>query len=1425
MTEDHHSETSVGGSMAKHSGGRSGGLLTRLRLILSLLLVISLAWGWMGLVGSAPSSAFAQQSEESGEKKEDGEKDQAEGEQEGDDQQTKESEEKSRNDGDEDDSSSEKKEGDSGKDTKKEDQTSGSDTEALASISELLQAKQLQLIQTSVSIMSLKKGDPRLAEVMAEVEALNQEIQALQKEKARLEGKVKGDPRQEAVRKEAAKGVTRQTPRPVRRPPVPAAAQQPDQAKPISAAQAASQQSTKSEPEPETDGPRINHVNHDAGPDDVVQLKMTDNMLDLQYLLDFVGKEFKFNILYPPNEPAISGKIRLQLYGDIHRRDLIPMLESFMAFYGYGLVREDPFMRVVKRGRVLQDTQMAIDWEAEDLERGPGESITMEIVQIKHAQITTVLQFLGNFTQNNETIKRIPNTNSLIITEYAHRLPIVLEMISLIDKPGPKVQLKPMPVTHLKASDARGKVMELLNNLKKVHLEMEGAPDMEPDPDATAAGAPARPEQPTPRSRVVRRPTSAAPPQRQATAASAQTPMIFVEARSNRLLIIGTEEEYLQVGELLKLLDVPDSLPIRLEVVTPQYVDAAEVVGKIESLMQRLNPGDMEGEPGEPRVVVPQAMPAETAGGTARPTSRPRVAQPRSASRDQTQKPQGAYMQVDERTNRIFVVGSDPQIRQAKELLALLDLPEVVDVDLQIIHVSFLPVDEVRDQLSDLIKALNKEGVNPTDSRRSTTPGGATRSEAQPAGAPRTTVRRPTTSGRSSSGEQTGENGPYLLGDERTNRLFVVGTPEQIAQVRELLGLLDIPSRPKIDLVPLFVQHVLAEELGIQISALMQDLFLDEMAAAGEPASTQSGTSQRTSRTAQSQRTTSRTARGRSQTNRGSAQAIKVSETGPFIHIDERTNRMLVIGTTDHVDQVRRLQTLLDVPPHEYERLVLKVYQPQYVEAEEVRRILEDLEIIQSGQEQTARERAQERELGGQRQQERPRQPIAPGDQEDAPPPTINADGDFEGPMLLPGEEESPVRVAIQESTNKLFVLATDRQHADIEEVMQHVDLESPNLGMIRIYPLENRDPEFVSGALQELTDAAREVELGGDTAERLPGREGAPVIVALADIYAVAVSASDRQHKEIEEIIKQLDRRLSQVLVEATLIQISVDDSLNVGVSLQGQDTGINEGGGTVSGVSPFNIGEITRGTNIVSGSGATVAFFDDNQIYATLEMLQTTGNSKVISRPRILVNDNETGSINSERGEPTTTTTIPPGSDTPIVSFNDYVTAGTNLSITPHIGDIDTKSLQLEIDLAVNNFEGEGTGNIPPPQATNNITTFVTVPDGKVLVLGGLTRVTDSVQVNKVPLLGDIPLLGALFRSTSRTKDRGVLYVFLKASIVGRPGESGEDFKDLENLTEKARQTIRESEIRYKRQSVIPGLKDLDDDGPSSALDELDR
>jgi general secretion pathway protein D len=136
-------------------------------------------------------------------------------------------------------------------------------------------------------------------------------------------------------------------------------------------------------------------------------------------------------------------------------------------------------------------------------------------------------------------------------------------------------------------------------------------------------------------------------------------------------------------------------------------------------------------------------------------------------------------------------------------------------------------------------------------------------------------------------------------------------------------------------------------------------------------------------------------------------------------------------------------------------------------------------------------------------------------------------------------------------------------------------------------------------------------------------------------------------------------------------------------------------------------------------------------------------------------------------------------PGNDTN-VTFGGYAEAGTKLKVKPQISDAGYLRLEYEIELS--SFTGESNGSTPPPKQTNNIDSkSVTVPSDSTVVVGGLVVDTNGKTVAKIPLIGDIPLVGLLFSDTRKNDRQTRLYVFLTPRILRDPG-----FEDLRLLTQ---------------------------------------
>ena len=158
--------------------------------------------------------------------------------------------------------------------------------------------------------------------------------------------------------------------------------------------------------------------------------------------------------------------------------------------------------------------------------------------------------------------------------------------------------------------------------------------------------------------------------------------------------------------------------------------------------------------------------------------------------------------------------------------------------------------------------------------------------------------------------------------------------------------------------------------------------------------------------------------------------------------------------------------------------------------------------------------------------------------------------------------------------------------------------------------------------------------------------------------------------------------------------------------------------------------------------------------------------------------MDDNEEAEISSLDQQPTGTTSQSSSAGSTVTGFQDYQSAGPRLTVKPQISE--GGYLRLEYDIELSAFQGSGSGNLPPPKIENKIKSKVMVPTDATIVVGGLTFQQTGTTVVKVPLIGDIPLVGNLFRDTSKSNRLSTLYVFITPKIM-----RDATFADLRLLT----------------------------------------
>ena len=315
---------------------------------------------------------------------------------------------------------------------------------------------------------------------------------------------------------------------------------------------------------------------------------------------------------------------------------------------------------------------------------------------------------------------------------------------------------------------------------------------------------------------------------------------------------------------------------------------------------------------------------------------------------------------------------------------------------------------------------------------------------------------------------------------------------------------------------------------------------------------------------------------------------------------------------------------------------------------------------------------------------------------------------------------------------------------------------------------------------------------------------------------FSLIVYANKKNQQWIGSLIKQLDMRRPQVLIDVTLVQITKDDAFTFDLELLAGIPDMAFTSGQIAGVDSTIFHKILtapdRGKFLEgkSSGGTFNGFYGNEKINALLKAVQTKKYGRIMARPKLLVNDNEEGIIETtkttyiERKESSWIGTEDPQLSEKVV-FDDY-SAGITLKIKPHIsfGDM----LRLEITLNRSGFTEALEGlTKPPDKADSDVITVVTVPDKSTIILGGVEKIEHSKGGKKIPLLGDLPIIGGLFRDVSSAGGHDKLYIFVKAHILRPGGDLA--LADLKEVSRVNREAFESLEAEMQEYEDWPGIK----------------
>jgi len=281
-----------------------------------------------------------------------------------------------------------------------------------------------------------------------------------------------------------------------------------------------------------------------------------------------------------------------------------------------------------------------------------------------------------------------------------------------------------------------------------------------------------------------------------------------------------------------------------------------------------------------------------------------------------------------------------------------------------------------------------------------------------------------------------------------------------------------------------------------------------------------------------------------------------------------------------------------------------------------------------------------------------------------------------------------------------------------------------------------------------------------------------------------IIVSDTESKIREITALLDKIDRITPQILVEARIYDITSRDKLDLGVEWDaGRATTFTAGEPTAGKMDPFIAGDFDGGTNKTAATTLGILRFgllnESLDLDVQLRAEQEITEAKLLANPRILVLDNETALFDIVTEHPYVERTISAGQITETVKFKNV---GVKLEVTPHV----TRDgmLRLHIQPEFNVFVERVTLSTTdvPVVDTRKVDTIALVRDGQTVALGGLRKKDVSKEIKKIPLLGDIPLLGALFRFEGEDTSTTELIVFITPRIITQPVLSLDEQQALE-------------------------------------------
>ena len=407
------------------------------------------------------------------------------------------------------------------------------------------------------------------------------------------------------------------------------------------------------------------------------------------------------------------------------------------------------------------------------------------------------------------------------------------------------------------------------------------------------------------------------------------------------------------------------------------------------------------------------------------------------------------------------------------------------------------------------------------------------------------------------------------------------------------------------------------------------------------------------------------------------------------------------------------------------------------------------------------------------------------------------------------------------QTSNAVLLRGTAASVARARRVAEELDATEPQRDNIRVIPLNYADASEIVPILERVSQSVGGARAGGES--------GLPVqtIAHHQATNALILSGTPETLVAMEKVVSALDVRRPQVMVEAIIVEMSDDTAKELGLQFLLSGTGrsdvpfastnfsrsapnllaltgalLTDGFSDLTTANPFRDAAIS---SLTGSSGLTLGFggqSGDNLFGVILNAVENDTNSRILSTPFGMTLNNATSALIVGQEVPVTTGQVLGDANSNPFRTVQREDVGVQLEVTPRIGENNT--VRLDIRQEVSSVFGS-IGTLTPDLILDKraITASVLADDGEIIVLGGLIEQTDTIRQSKVPVLGDVPVAGRLFRSDGKATTRTNLMVFIRPTIV----RSKED----------ARRATEQKYLYVRGQELMRGI------GPEISMDRF--